>query len=176
MRLGAKIFGVLSGLLILFLLVGLWLPGTWKAEVEEVLPAPPSQVFPFLADLDAWPLWSPMPRSGVTPFGPAMGPGAGFRWDDSDYGRGEVRILDVSEDRRVEYQVTVEGGKLEILGVLNLEPAGGGTRICWREEGDFGWNPLMGYAAHGMRDSQGKAMKASLTALARLLRESAGGG
>ena len=47
MKLGAKIFGALSGVLILYLVLGLLLPGRWEAEAEAVLPAPPSTVFPF---------------------------------------------------------------------------------------------------------------------------------
>jgi hypothetical protein len=169
MRLGAKIFGGLSGILLLYLLVGLLLPGSWRAQEEILLPAPPSSVFPLVNRLSAWELWTPFPQSGLVSFGPPEGEGAGLRWDDPQYGKGEVRIIRSREDAEVSYWVEVEEGALTIRGVLTLEPEGGGTRLRWVEDGDFGWNPLMGYAARGMADSQGEAMKASLGRLTDLL-------
>jgi hypothetical protein len=165
MKLGAWIFGVLAGILLLYLLVGLILPGRWVAQQSATLPGPPSAVYPFLADLQAWAAWTPFPDSGLESFGPPEGVGAGIRWDDQRYGKGEARITAAVENRQVEYRVEIEGGSLTIHGTLFLEPAGGGTRIHWMEEGDFGWNPLMGYAAWGMSQSQGEAMRASLQRL-----------
>jgi len=165
-RIGAWIFGVLAGILLLYLAVGLALPGRWEAEQSGLLPAPPSEVYPFLADLDAWGAWTPFPDSGLESFGPPSGAGAGIRWDDERYGSGEARITSAELNRHVEYQVLIEGGSLTIQGTISLEPEGDGTRIRWREEGDFGWNPLMGYAARGMSGSQGEAMRASLRRLA----------
>ena len=171
MKLGAKIFGALSGILLLYLLVGLLLPGTWRAQEEAFLDAPPASVFPLLNRLSAWSLWTPFPSSGLEAFGPPKGVGAGLRWDDPQYGKGEARIIGAREDAEVEYEVEVEGGGLRIHGVLTLEPEGEGTRLRWIEEGDFGWNPLMGYAARGMPASQGKAMRASLGRLTDVLAE-----
>lgn len=174
MRLGAKVFGGLSGILLLFLLVGLLLPGSWQAQEEILLPVPPSSVFPLVNRLSSWELWTPFPESGLVPFGPPEGAGAGLRWDDSQYGKGEVRIIGSREDTEVVYEVAVEQGALRIRGTLTLEPEDGRTRLRWVEEGDFGWNPLMGYAARGMAASQGEAMKASLGRLTDLLARSAG--
>lgn len=172
MRLGAKIFGGLSGILLLFLLVGLLLPGSWQAQEEILLPAPPSSVFPLVNRLSAWELWTPFPESGLVLFGPPEGVGAGLRWDDPQYGKGEVRIIGSRKDVEVSYQVVVDSGALTICGTLTLEAEGGGTRLRWVEEGDFGWNPLMGYAARGMAASQGEAMGASLGRLTDLLARS----
>jgi hypothetical protein len=179
-KLGAKIFGVLSGVLILYLLLGLLLPGTWEAEADIVLPAPPSAVFPYLNRMDRWVLWNPGPESGSEFVGPAEGVGAGLQWDDRHYGEGRLLILvstapppgaggDMSAaDARVEYEVQVEGGSLTIHGVISLSPEGNGTRLQWTERGDFGWNPLMGYAARGISTSQGEAMRWKLETLSRL--------
>ena len=82
MKLGAKIFGVLSGVLILYLLLGLFLPGTWEAEADTFLPAPPSTVFSFVNQMDSLVLWNRMPESGSEFLGSSEGVGAGLRWDD----------------------------------------------------------------------------------------------
>jgi len=172
MKLGAKIFGVLSGVLILYLLLGLLLPGTWEAEADTVLPAPPSTVFPFVNQMDSLVLWNLMPESGSEFLGPAEGVGAGLRWDDPQYGKGQFQIHVSQTDTRVEYEVLVEGGDLRIQGIFSLRPEGGGTRLHWVERGDFGWNPMMGYAARGMGAAQGEAMRSSL----ETLRSRLGGG
>ncbi len=169
MKLAARMLGALSALLLLVLLVGVLLPGRWRAEVQVLLPEAPSQVFPYLIRTDLWSLWTPMPGSGVVPYGPGAGVGAGLRWDDPGYGEGTFEILDTQGDARVEYRVEVEKGALRIRGIMTLSPAPQGTLLNWVEEGDFGWNPLLGYAARGMSSSQRLAMEASLDALRALL-------
>lgn len=171
MRLGAKIFGALSGVLILFLLLGLLLPGKWEAEVDIVLPAPPSTIFPFVNRMDRWVLWNPMPESGSEIQGPSEGVGSGLHWDDPQYGEGRVQILVSEKDVLVEYEVLVEEGSLMIHGTFSLSPSGTETRVHWVEKGDFGWNPLMGYAARGMSTAQGEAMRSSLETLRTRLGE-----
>ncbi len=172
MKLGAKIFGILSGVLILYLLWGLLLPGTWEAEADTVLPAAPSMVFPFVNRIDSLVLWNLMPESGSEFLGPAEGVGAGLRWDDPQYGEGQFQIQVSQAETRVEYEVLVEGGSLRINGIFSLSREGGGTRLHWAEKGDFGWNPLMGYAARGMGAAQSEAMRSSL----ETLRSRLGGG
>ena len=165
MKLGAKIFGGLSIVLLLFLLIGIALPGTWRAEQEALFPGTPADVFPFLNSLLAWEAWTPFPEAGLESFGPAEGIGAGIRWDDPQYGRGEAQITGSSAGREVSYEVKIEDGRLTIQGRMTLLSEAGGVRIRWVEEGDFGWNPLMGYASNGMAGAQGEAMGASLERL-----------
>ena len=166
MKTGAKVFATLSGVLLLFLLVGLLLPGTWRAETEAFLDATPGQVFPFINRLGDWEAWTPFPGTGLEEFGPAEGVGAGLRWDDPGYGSGEARIVASRTNEGVEYEVRIEGGRLRIRGKITLQLQGEGTRVVWVEEGDFGRNPLLGYTARGMASSQGEAMRASLQRLA----------
>ena len=169
MKWGARIFGALSGLFLLYLLLGLLLPGRWEAEAEAVIQASPEEIFPFLNSLSAWAQWSPMPESGLETFGSAQGVGAGLRWDDPQYGDGEIRVVSSHANSAIGYVVEVEGGTLKIEGTLSLTEEKGGTRIVWREEGDFGWNPLMGFAARGMPSSQGEAMRESLKTLSQVV-------
>ena len=169
MKLGAKIFGALAGALILFLTIGILLPGTWEAEADALLPASPSVVFPFLDRPDQWVLWNAMPESGSTYVGPEKGVGAGLDWDDPQYGVGSYRVLESDPPTFVRYEVRIEGGSLTILGRVSLEDQGDRTLIRWVEGGDFGWSPLMGYAAQGMGDSQSEAMQANLDSLKVLI-------
>lgn len=176
MRLGAKIFGTLAVVLIFFLLAGVFLPGTWEAEADALVDAEPAEVFPFLNRPDLWAEWNAMPEAGITFFGAPEGAGAGLEWDDPQYGTGRFELLLSAPEDRIEYEVLIEGGALSILGSLTVRSEGAGARLEWREEGDFGWNPLMGYAARRMGSSQALAMMASLEKLRALIETEEPGG
>lgn len=169
MRLGAKIFGTLAVALILFLLLGIFLPGTWEAKADGLIAGPPARVFPFLNRPNLWVEWNSMPPAGLDFFGPSEGAGAGLEWDDPQYGKGRFELLQSLPEKGIEYEVLIEGGSLSILGTLTIQPEGDGTRLEWTEAGDFGWNPLLGYAVRRMGSSQAQAMLASLEKLRALV-------
>lgn len=175
MKWGAKVFGLLAGALIVYLALGLLLPGTWTAQAEALVSAPPDKVFPYLSSTDRWVLWNVLPSSGLESEGPREGVGAALRWDDPQYGSGRFRIVEIEARSRMAYEVSIEGGTLTVRGSLELSGEGDGTRILWTEEGDFGWNPLLGYAARGMASSQRDAMNASLEKLRSLLNQGEAG-
>jgi carbon monoxide dehydrogenase subunit G len=177
MKLGAKIFGALSGVLLLYLVLGILLPGTWEAEVTADLSAPPATVFDFLDRAEEWVRWNALPESGAEFLGPDEETASGLVWDDPQYGKGSFSILTLDPPHHMQYEVSIEGGTLTIQGTILLTASGNATRLHWREEGDFGWNPLMGYAARGMTESQEAAMEASLNTLRDLLpKQEEGGG
>lgn len=169
MKWGARIFGALAALLILYLGVGALLPGTWDARTDTLLSSAPEEVFPYLDTPELWIKWNTVPAAGLTFDGPARGPGAGFHWNDSQYGSGSFVVAETEPYSRVAYEVAVEGGSLSVQGRLDLETEDGGTRIRWMEHGDFGRNPLLGYAARGMASTQAEAMRSGLETLRELL-------
>ena len=168
-----KIAGLFLGAVALLfgglMIVGLLLPGGWEAERNIEIGASPEEVFPFLNSAARWEEWTPSPESGVELFGPAEGPGSGRRWDDPGYGQGEFVIAASRLPSEITYEVQVEDGAILIRGRIELEGATGGTRIRWREEGDFGWNPLLGYLAGRMSELQGAQLDASLGSLKELI-------
>lgn len=164
-----KILAALAAFLALLLGVGLALPGTWSAERERVIEAPPDSVFAHLDVLERWDRWSPWPDVEITRSGPSRGKGATMAWDDPFAGAGSFSIEESSAPDRLAYRVEVEGGSMVTRGVFRLSPASGGTRVRWREEGDFGWNPLMGYAALTMHRVQGAELERGLARLAAVV-------
>jgi hypothetical protein len=52
-----------------------------------------------------------------------------------------------------------------VSGELRIEPLGAASRVTWREEGDLGRNPLMGYVARNMSQSQGAQLAEGLEKL-----------
>lgn len=151
-------------LLLAFLGVGFLLSGEWAAERERLVAAPPAAVLPWLEDLALWPEWSPMGQVDGALSTPSSGVGATLAWDDPQWGQGEFTLTEVGPEG-VAYEVRVEDGALQTRGWIRLAAEGGGTRITWREEGDFGWNPLLSWFALGMERLQGTELEKSLDSL-----------
>lgn len=162
---GTRILGGGAAVLVLFLAVGFLLPGTWSAERSAVLSVPPSAIFPLLDSPEGWRGWTPWPEEGLVAEGPPRGPGSRLRWSSRDLGDGFFQIVDARPDASVTYHVEVQGGAMRTEGRIDLEEVAGGTRVTWREEGDFGWNPLMGYWARLMDRAQEAEMEKGLVRL-----------
>jgi uncharacterized protein YndB with AHSA1/START domain len=171
--LAPRVLGGGALLLLLFLGVGVALPGTWAAERSALLSAPPSAVFPLLESPSAWRLWTAWPDSGLVASGPEQGVGARLSWNDRELGDGAFEIVEATPLERVRYRVEVQGGSMRTDGTFTLAPEGNGTRLTWREQGDFGGNPLMGYWARFMERVQGRELEKALARLERLASKSA---
>ena len=170
---GTRILGAGAILLFLFLGLGFLLPGTWTARSVRVVAADPSDVYRYLDTPDGWRAWTAWPDSGVVVEGPERGVGARMSWNDFELGDGTFEITEVVPASSVRYRVAVQGGALQTRGTVSLEAVPGGTRVAWSEEGDFGWNPLMGYWALLMDRVQAREMDRSLRTLSERV---AGGG
>jgi hypothetical protein len=168
---GVVILGGGGLLLTLFLLVGWLLPQSWEAEASTHIPAPAAAVYPLLDSPEGWRRWTPWPETGVERTGPTRGPGATLSWDDPELGAGSFAIVSGTEDARVDYAVRVEEGTMRTDGSLSLTPEAGGVRVEWREEGDLGWNPLMGYWALSLSRAQSEELEKGLERLRALVAE-----
>lgn len=160
---------ILAVLLVAFVAVGFALSGSWSTERNRIVRAPAEAVFPYLEDLTLWREWSSLGEVEGTLSEPASGAGASFAWDDPQWGEGVFTITSVTPLREVRYEVGVEGGSIRTLGSFQLREGTGGTELRWREEGDFGWNPLLAYFALGMDRMQGQELEKRLDRLEEVL-------
>lgn len=167
--LGTKILGGAAGLLLLFMAVGYLLPARWEATAEAHIAAAPSELFPYVSTPEGWQSWTPWPDSGLVRGGPAQGPGARLTWENRELGSGVFTIEEVEPPGRVAYTVAVEGGSMRTSGTVTLEPEGSGTLVTWREAGDLGSNPLMGYWARAMGRAQSTELAKGLDRLRTLV-------
>jgi hypothetical protein len=170
--LGTRILGGGAVILMVFLLVGLLLPTDWEAEASRVIPATPEAVLAYLDSPEGWQQWTPWPESGVERSGPDRGEGAKLAWDDPDLGTGSL-TLGATSPARVEYEVDVGEGAMRTTGVVTVAPVPEGVRVTWREEGDLGQNPLMGYWAISMGRAQSEELSKGLQRLDSLVSGSA---
>ena len=162
----AKVFGGIGAVLVTLMLIGFVLPGTWSAEASIRIEASPQQVFPYLNDLSQWDTWTNWGDIDSELSDPSRSVGASRTWDDPSFGSGSVTITGSAPSSFVRYEVEVEGGA-SITGLLDIEilDRGRASQVTWREEGDLGRNPLMGYVARGMAKSQGAQLAEGLEKL-----------
>jgi uncharacterized protein YndB with AHSA1/START domain len=163
--LGTKILAGGALVLALFLLVGYLLPTEWEANAENLAELPAEAVFRFIDSPEGWRDWTTWPQSGVERSGPGRGEGARLSWNDPELGSGSFTLTRVVRPERVEYTVDV-GGSMRTAGVLTLSEEPGGVRITWRERGNLGQNPLMGYWALSMDRAQSDELVKGLERLA----------
>lgn len=148
------------------LLVGALLPGAWWAEAAWTVQAPPERIYPLLAAPERWDEWTPWPGMAFSYDGPSSGVGARRTWDDPGVGAGSFTVVDAEPPSLIRYRVEVDGGEVVTRGAFRLERTDAGTRVSWREEGDFGANPLLGWAALSMRRNHGAELERRLHDLA----------
>ena len=172
MSVAAKILGGGAAVLILFLVVGLLLPGTWEAEATAHVAASPEAVFRFLDSPEGWRRWTPWPDSGVVRSGPASGEGAKLSWRDPELGSGSFSLVRVSAPDQVDYVVDVGDGAMRTEGSVTVTPEAGGVRVHWHEAGNLGHNPLMGYWALSMGRAQSQELSKGLDRLSALATDS----
>lgn len=148
-----------------FLVIGLLLPGRAEVVRSVEIDAPPEDVFPFLDDLDRWLEWTPWSEIDSHVEGRPSGAGAKRVWNDEELGSGALTIVSATPPRRVEYVAEAAGGRMRFEGVLAIQESGGRSTVVWTERADLGRNPLLGWTALTLEDSQGRQMSASLERL-----------
>ena len=169
---GTIVLGGIAVLLCTLLVVGFFLPTSWSATAETRLDATPGEVLLFMDSPEGWLLWTAWPDSTART-GPQRGAGSAIVWADPELGAGTFHIDGVSE-RGVTYSVEVAGAGDVVMrtsGTVGLTPDGAATVIAWREEGDLGRNPLMGFWAMAMERAQSREMAKSLNQRASAVAE-----
>ena len=91
-------------------------------------------------------------------------------WDDPRLGSGSLTITASRPPHSVDYVAEVEGGALRFEGRITVEPLGEGSLVTWTEQADLGWNPLLGWTALNMEESQGQQLQESLDRLRERIR------
>lgn len=173
-RPGVIVAGILALVAAAFLITGILLPGTVEVTRTVEIDAPPETVFPLVNNLEAWTEWTPWGEVDSRLEGPAEGPGARRVWDDPAMGSGSLTLLDsrVPVDSRVpasvDYLVEVEDAALRFEGTISIEASGSGSLVSWTERADLGWNPVLGWTALTLDESQGRQLDESLERLRQL--------
>ena len=164
-RPGVLVAGILALLAGGFLIVGILLPGTVEVTRSVEIDVPPEAVFPLVNDLRAWTEWTPWGDLDSKLEGSATGAGARRVWDDPAMGSGSLTLVAARPPFEVDYVVDVEDGAIRFEGTISIEERGRGSFVSWTERVDLGRNPVLGWTALTMDESQGLQLRESLDRL-----------
>jgi effector-binding domain-containing protein len=159
MRLLKNLLIALVAVVVVFAVAGALLPRTAHVERSIEIDAPPLTVFTLVNGFQRFNEWSPW--ADIDPAGteysisgPTTGVGARMSWssDNPRVGVGSQEIVRSEPIRRVD-TVLDFGAQGTADAFFVLEPSGGGTRVTWGFETDFGWNLVGRYLGFFMFDA-----------------------
>jgi hypothetical protein len=138
---------VLLGLVVLLLIIGFFLPGSYHVERTTTVKAKPEAVFPWLNNFKKWPEWTAWnvhryPDMRISYEGPESGVGATYLWEGKTSGQGTMKITKSEPGKGISYDLDFERGKYVSKGSITLEQTGNLVAIRWINEGDLGKNPV----------------------------------
>jgi uncharacterized protein YndB with AHSA1/START domain len=161
---------------ILAAMIGLLLPSTWRVERSVTVGAPPEVVFAVVNTPKTWPEWTAWsrdldPEASWSFEGPASGVGALMKWRGPMAGVGELEITESEAQKRIAFVITMAEDAFKARGTFLFEPASGGTRVTWVDEGDLGMNPFVRYFGLRMDSAMGQELDKRLANLKRYAEE-----
>ena len=112
-------------------------PDNFRVQRATSIKAPPEKIFPLIADLHSWGLWSPWEKKDPAMkriySGAASGKGAVYAWEgNSKVGEGRMEITDVSPPSKVTIKLDfVKPMEGHSIAEFTLEPKGDSTNVAW---------------------------------------------
>lgn len=169
MRTLKRIGLVFAGLCVLFLIVGLFLPATWRAERSIVIRAAPERILPLVDAPRRWIEWAPWtperyPGMEIQYGEQERGAGAWWSWRGEASGNGRMEITRSDPNRGIDYRLAFEG-MTPADGSLRFRPVDGGTEVTWAMWGDQGMNLIGRYFGLMMDAWMGEDFVSGLTRL-----------
>lgn len=158
MRMLRRVVLILVAIVVVLVAVGYLLPQRVAVARTIDVDAPPSIVFPLVADLREVGKWSPWtgidPNMKINFTGPETGVGQMMSWSSNDarVGSGSQTIAEYAPESRVVTELDF-GPQGHATATTTIEPAGEGSRVTWAFDTDLGMNPVaryFGLALEGM--------------------------
>ena len=142
MKLLVKLLLGLVALVVLLLVIGFFLPGSYRVERSATINAKPEKIFPLINSLKRWPDWSAWnttryPDMTYNYTGPETGVGAESAWTGKSSGTGKMKLTKSDPAKGIEYDLDFENGQYLSTGALSFEPAGESTKVVWTTQGDL---------------------------------------
>jgi uncharacterized protein YndB with AHSA1/START domain len=142
MKILKGLFFSLLGVVVLFFVVGVFLPQAAHVERSITTSASPETVYGLVDGFKHFNEWSPWagldPATKYTYSGPETGVGARMEWSSAnpDVGNGSQEVIAVEPGRRVTSKLDF-GMDNPTTSTISLVPDGTGTRVTWTLDIDF---------------------------------------
>jgi uncharacterized protein YndB with AHSA1/START domain len=176
MRVFQAIVIAVGVLIVLAIAISFCLPNRFSVRRTRLISADPNLIYSRFATPKSWASWSTWSTQGdstmrYTFSGPDSGVGATMAWTSKKFGDGHLAIAAADPGREVRYELRMGGTDMRVHGQVNFEPAAGGTRVTWHDQGDFGANPLWRLFTPMMDGMLGGSFERSLDHLAASLKQ-----
>lgn len=149
------------GLVVLFFIISLMLPASFRVEASVDIRAPLECPFNIVNNLHDWEYWDPYrkidPDLEIAFSNPPTGEGAFARWesDNNRLGDGKLTITAMNPGKAISTEVSREDGK-QFSSEFRFEQSNGIVTVTRQLDGTFGRAPLDKY---GMLFSKGRIQK-----------------
>jgi len=146
------IINILIGLVVIivvFVIIVATRPDDFRITRMATMPAPPGKVFPLVAILKTWEVWSPWakldPNAKIIYEGPAAGTGAIMRWSgNKKVGEGRMTIIEGRPSDLIRIKLEFfKPFKATNAAEFTFKPEGNQTAVTWSM---FGKNNFMSKA------------------------------
>jgi uncharacterized protein YndB with AHSA1/START domain len=148
MRIVRRVLLALVVLVVALVAIAYALPSRYHVTRSIDIDAPPSKIYPLVAEVRAWKQWSAWnqrdPNMVIVYEGPPAGAGARWTWKSASEGNGEMTLTGAEPDRRIDYALAFPDYDSKATGAIVIEPTSPtSTRVTWTNDGDLGNNPMM---------------------------------
>lgn len=129
MKLVKKLVLALSVVLVVFVVVGFFLPSAWRVERSIGINAAPEVIYEEVANLHNWLKWSPWTGEQdktlvYTYSGALVGATAKQSWTSKDMGKGWLEIHEASPEKGITYTLYIDMGFMISTLTGEIELAG----------------------------------------------------
>ncbi|MEO1505388.1 MAG: SRPBCC family protein [Pseudomonadota bacterium] len=134
------VIGVAAALAAVFYIGALFLPERVAASRSIEIAAQPEAVWPFIADLNQFNLWSPWSRRDpgmtLTITGPPATVGHGMSWSSVVQGDGTLTLIELQEPNYLVTDLDF-GPEGAATARFEIAPSAGGSSVTWGFESDL---------------------------------------
>lgn len=128
---------------IIYLVIGLFAPSSYKVERIKVIDAPAEIIFKRVAHLQSWNSWSPWARMDSTAVfsysgtDGAVGSIMNWKGDPEKTGEGSIEIIELVANEKMRYKLTFNDWGMTSTGDFTFTAEGTGTKVSWTNEGEI---------------------------------------
>jgi len=159
-----------AALVVLFIVVGLFLPNTWEVSRSATMSAGKERIYDSVANLSKWLEWSPWNDTKdaslvYTYEGPEEGEGAQQNWTSEKMGTGWLKLTKAHPETGISYDLFIDMGRFQstLHGEIAFETVGDQTKVTWTDRGENGNNIIKKLLMSlSMKSMLGKDMELAL--------------
>ncbi|MCX6185529.1 MAG: hypothetical protein NTU43_00845 [Bacteroidetes bacterium] len=165
-----KVFAGILGFILLFFIVSLLFPRTYKVERMVIVNKPVYESYAFMSDIRNWKKWSPWNSSVDSTFYTFYSKqsnqiGAKQYLGGHILGVGSFTITEAITNEKISYFLSMNEGLISAKASFVFADHNGRTKLSWVDEGDVGYNPFKRYMMSYVTGNTAKSFDEGLIAI-----------